>query len=268
MAQSLPYLRDIWPNVKQVRFILIQILSGGPGGRQPTGGTEPKASMTFSLLARCNLTRRFGMVISSSSPAVAARCAHARAGVGVAGTQNITDPRLGPALLDLMATGQSAPEAMAQVVAKTRHIAYRQLMAVDAQGRTAQHSGGHCLGLWGTAQGDGVVAGGNLLANADIPAAMITGFGTSGDLGDRLIAALRAGRDAGGEAGPVHSAGLLMVADQSWPVADLRCDWAADTCPIDAVTRAWEVYAPQMAAYIQRALDPGQAPDYGVAGNP
>ncbi len=224
--------------------------------------------MTFSLLARCKLTNRFGMVISSSSPAVAARCAHARAGVGVAATQNITDPRLGPALLDLMAQGMAAPDAMAQVAATTPHVAYRQLMAVDAQGRIAVHSGAHILGVWNSAQGDGVVAGGNLLANPDIPAAMIAGFGSTGDLGDRLIAALRAGRDAGGEAGPVHSAGLLMVADQSWPVADLRCDWAPDTCPIDAVTRAWEVYAPQLAAYVQRALDPGQAPNYGVAGDP
>jgi len=224
--------------------------------------------MTFSLLARCPQTLRFGMVISSSSPAVAARCAHARAGVGVAATQNITDPTLGPRLLDLMAQGLSAPDAMARVVADAPHIAYRQLMAVDAMGRTATHSGAHILGLWGTAQGDGVVAGGNLLANSDVPAAMIAGFSTTGDLGDRLIAALRAGRDAGGEAGPVHSAGLLMVDADTWPCAELRCDWAPDTCPIDAVTRAWDVYAPQMPAYIQRARDPAQAPNYGVAGDP
>lgn len=224
--------------------------------------------MTFSLLARCPRTRRFGMVISSSSPAVAARCAHARAGVGVAASQNITDPALGTTLLDLMAGGVSAQDAVARVAAGTPHVGYRQLMAVDAQGRTAVYSGAHILGTWNTAQGDGVVAGGNLLANPDIPAAMIAGFGTTGDLGDRLIAALRAGRDAGGEAGPVHSAGLLMVDTLSWSCADLRCDWVDDTCPIDAVTRAWEVYAPQMAAYIQRARDPGQAPNYGVAGDP
>ncbi|MGA1275753.1 MAG: DUF1028 domain-containing protein, partial [Gemmobacter sp.] len=59
--------------------------------------------MTFSLVARCAETGRFGMVVSSSSPAVAARCAHARAGVGAAASQNVTDPTLGPRLLDLMA---------------------------------------------------------------------------------------------------------------------------------------------------------------------
>ena len=223
--------------------------------------------MTFSLLARCSQTNRFGMVISSSSPAVAARCAHARAGVGVAATQNITDPTLGPGILDLMAMGLTAPDAVARIVAEAPHSAYRQLMAVDAHGMVSFYSGSHTLGIWGTARGEGVIAGGNLLANRDIPAAMIAGFGTTGDLGDRLVAALRAGRDAGGEAGPVHSAGLLMVDDMSWPVAELRCDWVDDTCPIDAVSRAWDVYAPQMAAYVQRARDPREAPKYGVAGD-
>ncbi len=224
--------------------------------------------MTFSLLARCAETGRFGMVISSSSPAVAARCAHARAGTGVAATQNITDPTLGPRLLDLMGQGASALDAMAAVVASAPHVAYRQLLCIDAQGRTATHSGAHILGLWNIAQGVECVAGGNLLANRDVPQAMVSGFvATKGDLGDRLVAALRAGRDAGGEAGPVHSAGLLMVDADTWPCAELRADWTDDTCPIEAVARAWQVYAPQMPAYLQRARDPREAPSYGVPGD-
>jgi uncharacterized Ntn-hydrolase superfamily protein len=224
--------------------------------------------MTFSLLARCPDTHRFGMVISSSSPAVAARCAHARAGVGVVASQNITDPALGPALLDRMAAGMSATAAMADVVATAQHIAYRQLMAVDAEGRVASHSGAHTLGLWAVAEGAGVIAGGNLLDNTGVPQAMVAAFSERpGDFGDRLIAALIAGRDAGGEAGPVHSAGMLMIDRESWAVADLRCDWVDDGCPIDAVACAWRVYAPQMAAYITRAHDPRAAPSYGVPGD-
>lgn len=224
--------------------------------------------MTFSLLARCAETGRFGMVISSSSPAVAARCAHARAGVGVAASQNITDPALGPRLLDAMAAGAGADEAMAGVVSGAAHVAYRQLLCIDAAGRTAVHSGAHVLGLWNVAQGADCVAGGNLLAHTGVPAAMVAGFvAARGDLGDRLIAALRAGRDAGGEAGPVHSAGLLMVDAEAWPCAELRADWCDEACPIEAVARAWEVYAPQMAAYLQRARDPREAPKYGVPGD-
>ena len=224
--------------------------------------------MTFSLLAHCPATGRFGMVIASSSPAVAARCAHARAGVGVAATQNITDPALGPRLLDLMASGLSAAQAMAQTVQAAPFTEYRQLMAVDGKGRVAVHTGSRILGTWGAAEGSGVIAGGNLLAQAQVPAAMVAGFGTSGDLGDRLVAALVAGRDAGGEAGPVHSAGLLMVDAERWPVADLRCDWVDDSDPIAAVARAWAVYKPQMQAYVQRARDPRAAPNYGVPGDP
>jgi uncharacterized Ntn-hydrolase superfamily protein len=224
--------------------------------------------MTFSLLARCPETGRFGMVISSSSPAVAARCAHARAGVGVAATQNITDPTLGPRLLDLMQAGASATEAMAEVVATAPFVDYRQLLCVDAQGRVATHSGAKTLGVWALAEGPGVVAAGNLLANPGIPQAMVDAFAaTPGALGDRLVAALRAGRDAGGEAGPVHSAGLLMVDTESWPCAELRADWTDPDCPIEAVAKAWAVYAPQMPAYLQRARDPREAPSYGVPGD-
>lgn len=223
--------------------------------------------MTFSLVARCAETGMFGMVISSSSPAVAARCAYARAGTGAVASQNVTDPTLGPLTLDLMAGGLSAAEAVAEIRQRGRFIDYRQVLAVDAAGGTAIHSGAHALGIWTQAQGVDCAAGGNLLANESVPAAMVAAFeASSGHLGDRLIAALRAGRDAGGEAGPVHSAGLLMVDQVPWPVAELRCDWTEDD-PIEAVATAWKIYQPQLAAYVQRALDPRAAPSYGVPGD-
>ena len=75
-----------------------------------------------------------------------------------------------------------------------------------------------------------------------------------------------AGRDAGGEAGTVHSAGLLIVERQDWPLAELRCDWTED-CPITAISTAWDVYRPQMDDYVARALNPDTAPSYGVPGD-
>ncbi|RGP35778.1 DUF1028 domain-containing protein [Pseudotabrizicola alkalilacus] len=222
--------------------------------------------MTFSLIARCARTGQFGMVIASSSPAVAARCAHVRAGVGAVASQNVTDPALGPLLLDQMQAGLSAPDAMAQITTGRAHIDYRQLLAIDAQGRTAIHSGTQVLGLWGEAMGTDCAAGGNLLANDTVPSAMITAFETTqGPLGERLMTALEAGLAAGGEAGPVHSAGLKLADRLSWPLADLRIDWADD--PIEMLRSAWEVYRPQMQAYVQRATDPTQAPSYGVPGD-
>ncbi len=223
--------------------------------------------MTFSLVARCAETGMFGMAISSSSPAVAARCAFARAGVGAVASQNITDPSLGPLALDMMQGGMSAGEAIAGVRDLGRFIEYRQVLAIDAQGRTAIHSGPNSLGIWTQAEGRDVASGGNLLANDGICQAIADGFETAtGHVGDRLIAAMRAGLAAGGEAGPVHSAGMLIVDKVAWPVAELRCDWTED-CPIENIATAWEVYKPQLEAYVQRALDPREAPSYGVPGD-
>jgi uncharacterized Ntn-hydrolase superfamily protein len=222
--------------------------------------------MTFSLIARCAKTGQFGMVISSSSPAVAARCAYTRAGVGAVASQNITDPGLGPLLLDSLAKGSSASDALAALIHNRQHIDYRQLLVIDAQGRTAIHSGDQVLGIWGEAQGKDCAAGGNLLANDTIPSAMIRAFeSTSGHLGDRLISALNAGLGAGGEVGPVHSAGMKISDRLDWPLVDLRIDWSET--PIEALELAWQTYRPQMAAYVQRALDPTLAPSYGVPGD-
>ena len=77
--------------------------------------------------------------------------------------------------------------------------------------------------------------------------------------------ALEAGLAAGGEAGPVHSAGLKIADRLSWPLADLRIDWAED--PIGMLRAAWDEFAPQMGAYVQRAEDPTKAPSYGVPGD-
>jgi uncharacterized Ntn-hydrolase superfamily protein len=223
--------------------------------------------MTFSLVARCAQTGMFGVAISSSSPAVAARCAFTRAGVGAVASQNITDPRLGPLALDLMQGGKNAGEAIAALRDQAQFMAYRQVLAIDGTGRTAIHSGPNSLGIWSDVAGVDVIAAGNLLANADVPQAIVDAFaGASGHIGDRLIAALRAGLAAGGEAGPVHSAGMQICDTVTWPVADLRCDWTED-CPIEAVAAAWAVYKPQLAAYVQRALDPRAAPSYGVPGD-
>lgn len=223
--------------------------------------------MTFSISARCPTTGRFGIAISSSSPAVAARCAHVRAGVGVAASQNVTDPRLGPAALDLIALGASAQAAL-DILAESRpNIAHRQLAAVDSQGRAAAFSGAASLGVNATASGTGCVAAGNLLANPNVPAAMVHAFETTpGDLGTRLVAALTAGLMAGGEAGPVHSAGLLMAGEEAWPIADLRVDWD-ESDPIGRLAALWTIWHPQMEAYVSRALRPDEAPSFGVPGD-
>jgi uncharacterized Ntn-hydrolase superfamily protein len=223
--------------------------------------------MTFSIAARCARTGMLGIAVSSSSPAVAARCAYACAQVGAAASQNITDPTLGPKLLDLMGLGASASEAVQIVARSTANIAYRQLAAIDAMGRTGVFSGARTLGTYAADEGEGAVAAGNMLKNKMVPRRMISAFaGSRGGLGSRIVAAMRAGLDAGGEEGPVHSAGLLLVRDVPWPVANLRVDWS-DADPIADLERLWSMYAPQLETYVLRALDPTAAPSFGVPGD-
>lgn len=222
--------------------------------------------MTFSIVARCATTGQFGMAISSSSPAVAARCAHVCANVGVVASQNITDPELGILTLDALSSGLSSEQAIAKVLKNRPYTDYRQLLAVDKRGNVAIHSGLNVLGTWSEAKGLDCAAAGNLLANTIIASIMVKCFEqTKGQLADRLLAALEAAASAGGEAGPVHSAGLKIADKLSWPYIDLRSDWSET--PIQDVRAAWEIYKPQASAYVQRAINPTQAPSYGVPGN-
>ncbi len=223
--------------------------------------------MTFSIVARSFDPPMFGVAIASSSPAVAARCAHARAGAGAAATQNITDPRLGPAVLERLAQGAAAAAALEEALRSTPFGDHRQLLAIGAGGAPAVHSGGRALGLVGSAVGAHAAAAGNLLAHADVPAAMIGAFdAASGHLGARLLRALAAGAGRGGEAGPIHSAGLLVVREVSWPIVDLRVDWSSGD-PVAELAVIWGVYAPQIEDYVRRALDPERAPSFGVPGD-
>ena len=96
---------------------------------------------------------------------------------------------------------------------------------------------------------------------------MVSSFESSqGSFGSRLLAALVAGIEAGDEAGPVHSAGMLIGGEPSWPLAELRIDWDDD--PVAKMQAGWIVYEPQIEDYVTRAYNPQAAPAYGVPGDP
>jgi uncharacterized Ntn-hydrolase superfamily protein len=223
--------------------------------------------MTFSIVARIADAQMFGVAIASSSAAVAARCAHARSGAGAVATQNLTDPSLGPRILDSLAQGVDSAAALDQVVRGRPFAEFRQLAVIGRHGPPAIHSGARTLGVAGSACGTHAAAAGNLLAGADVPAAMIEAFERApGHLGARLLRALRAGLDAGGEVTPVRSGGLLIVRELSWPIVDLRVDWS-DADPIAELAAIWDRYAPQIEDYVRRAIDPAGAPGFEVSGN-
>ncbi|MGJ9411184.1 DUF1028 domain-containing protein [Aeromicrobium sp. CF4.19] len=221
--------------------------------------------MTFSVLASDD-TGAVGMAVTSSSPAVAARCTHLRPGVGGAASQNVTDPRLGTALLDALQAGHTAESALEHVVEGQEHVEHRQLSVLALDGSGAAHSGAETLGVHHHRVGTRVVAAGNLLADPGVVDAVVDAFeGSTGELEVRLLTALRAGLDAGGEAGPLHSAGLAVVRDVEWRESDLRVDWSDE--PITELQRLLTLWLPQRDDYVARGLDPRSAPSYGVPGD-
>lgn len=223
--------------------------------------------MTFSIVGRCAETGQLGIAISSSSIAVGARCPRLRSGVGAVSSQNITLPALGPQVLDGLGEGLAPAQALDRALTRNGYSQYRQVAVVDAQGRTALFSGNHALGINNAVAGEQCVAAGNLLANSAVIERMVEAFESSeGCLAARLLSALQAGQDAGGEAGAVHSAALSVVGELVWPIVDLRVDWA-EANPIGELQKLWSAYEPQLQDYLTRALNPTLAPSYGVPGD-
>ena len=224
--------------------------------------------MTFSVVGFCERTGMVGVAISSSSICVASRCPWVRAGVGAASTQNITDPSLGTAMLDIIAKGSSPEQAVQMVIKGRKFIKYRQLTVIDIKGRSASFTGSETLGTNAVVRGDDCIAAGNLLVSTEVPQAMTNSFSKNLNLhlAERLLMALKAGLDAGGEEGPVHSAGIKVAHEHPWPLVDLRVDWS-DAKPIDQLIELWRDFEGQMMDYNTRAIDPRSAPSYGVAGN-
>ncbi|WP_447890760.1 DUF1028 domain-containing protein [Pseudomonas hormoni] len=223
--------------------------------------------MTFSIAARCPETGQFGIAISSSSIAVGARCPWLLPGVGAVSTQNITLPSLGPDVLALMEQGLAPAEALDKVLTRNGYSQYRQITAIDHLGQTAHFSGAQTLGNHNAASGEQCVAAGNMLADRSVIEAMVEAFEHGeGQLADRLLAAMKAAIAAGGEAGPVHSAAMVVVGELTWPIINLRVDWADDD-PIGQLEKLWVAYCPQVQDYIDRALAPDKSPGHGVAGD-
>ena len=224
--------------------------------------------MTFSITGHCARTGMAGVAITTSSICGGSRCPHARAGVGAVATQNVTDPTLADRVFERLEAGETATEAVAAVMDGRVNADYRQLAVVDMAGRTGHFTGSHILGTNRVVEGDHCIAAGNLLSTLEVPAAMVAGFEADPEahLADRLLRGLEAGLAAGGEEGPVRSAALVVHHDQPFALVDLRCDWDEDD-PVVVLRRLWTDYEPQMQPYLDRAVNPGAAPSYGVAGD-
>jgi uncharacterized Ntn-hydrolase superfamily protein len=154
--------------------------------------------------------------------------------VGAVATQSFVDPSYGPLALSLLRAGRSAPEALAGLLAADSGREVRQVAVVDAAGRVAAHTGGRCIAAAGHVTGDGFSVQANLMDRETVWPAMRDGFTRSqGDLADRLLAALDAAQEAGGDIRGKQSAALLVVRGTATgrPWVDRRFDLRIEDHP-------------------------------------
>lgn len=223
--------------------------------------------MTFSIAGHCPKTGQYGAAVSSSSICVASRCLFVAPKSGVILTQNVTNPVLGQLGIEFLEKDQNAEQVLKGLLQVEKYPQWRQLMILDQSGNSAAHSGNETLGIHATRSGKYCIAGGNMLSEAKVIDRMIQAFeeSTDNELAERLIIAMEAGLAAGGEMGPIHSVGLKVSDQASWPVVDLRVDW--HIAPLDELRMLWKNYLPQRDDYILRAIDPDVSPSYGVPGD-
>ncbi len=173
---------------------------------------------TYSIVARDPKTGEIGVAVQSHWFSVGSVVPWAQAGVGAVATQSLVDPAYGPLGLELMRLGRSAQEALQSVIAGDSGRAVRQVAMIDATGQVAAHTGEKCIAQAGhiidTEAQFSVQA--NLMANDDIWPAMAKAYREStGDLADRMLAALEAAQNAGGDIRGKQSAALLVVSATS-----------------------------------------------------
>ena len=192
---------------------------------------------TFSIVALDPENGDLGVAVASRFLAVGAVVPHAAAGVGAVATQAWANLTFGPTGLEMLRDGKSAPEALDALLAADAERDARQVAVVDAQGGVAAWTGAQTLPWSGHHLGESYTCQGNILAGEEVVTAMARAFDeTSGDLADRLRAALQAGDAAGGDARGRQSAALLVVragggyGGLSDRYIDLRVDDHPDPC--------------------------------------
>jgi uncharacterized Ntn-hydrolase superfamily protein len=196
--------------------------------------------MTWSIVAR-DASGAFGIAIASRFFAVGALCPHIRSGVGAVATQALVNPLYAQPALDALAQGIAPDAVLRQLTAPDEGREHRQIHLIDAQGRTAAHTGSSCIAWCGHTAGAGYSVAGNMLAGPQVVSATAAAYEAAGDLplAERLIAALAAGEAAGGDKRGKQAAALLVHTTEDYPALDIRVDDHAE--PIQELRRLYDV---------------------------
>lgn len=218
--------------------------------------------MTFSIIAKCSKSGAFGAAITTSNLAVGSRCVRLAHGVGAFLSQHRTDPRLGDVGIDHLKAGMDAESAISKTSTSVADIEWRQLAALDATGFGAVFHGRRMYSIHTHAMAPNCLAVGNILANENVTSTMAQAFERAKDktFSDRLMIALEAGRDAGGEiVGPLRSASLRVTGEMGIDHCDLRID-CSETDAVGDLRKLHSAYQSQGELLRNLALKPNAVP--------
>jgi uncharacterized Ntn-hydrolase superfamily protein len=215
---------------------------------------------TFTAIARCPETGKLGIVTATRSLAVGSRVPHVRSRLGAVAIMAIADPRLGETALKFLEMGYKAPGVIQELVEADPQHEYRQLGVIDADGFAAARTGKHNRDWAGHHVRDNFIALGNVLVGEHVLDAIEAGYNAQPSLPfeERLMLALEAGRDAGGQHGGQNSSALLVYDDKPFARVDLRVDHHEE--PVTELRRVWEAFKPAMEYYALRQVKADIAP--------
>jgi uncharacterized Ntn-hydrolase superfamily protein len=211
--------------------------------------------MTFTVVGRCKRTGQVGIAIATSSPAVVNRCVNASRDGAVA-FQSVPDPRLGALGLRLVEAGWWPQKVVDELVSTDKWPGKRQIGVINRDGHVAAHTGKDNVPWAGHLLGDNHVAMGNVLAGPEVAEAISEEFLSTGelDLEDRLVRAIEAGRDAGGQEEGQTSAGIVVYGRETYPRLDLRVEVHDE--PVGELRRIFDWYKPLIPYYEERGRNP------------
>jgi uncharacterized Ntn-hydrolase superfamily protein len=203
--------------MRRTIVLLTVLLSAAASAQEPASWAPPLRFATFSIAAVDTATGEVGVAVTTRVACVGNAVPWVRAGVGAVATQAYTRVEYGPELLDLLAAGVPAEEALRRAIAADAGAARRQVGVIGLTGGTAQHTGDSTNAWAGHRHGATHVTQGNLLTGPEVLDAVAHAFeasaGSGRHLADRLIEALAAGHAIGGDArkGRAQSAAVVVA---------------------------------------------------------
>jgi uncharacterized Ntn-hydrolase superfamily protein len=206
---------------------------------------------TFSIVGRCERTGRLGVAVSTADVGAGRMVTWARAAVGAVATQSWPNLYLAIDALRLMEAGHTAPDAVSRVLADDPGSPVRQIGAVDAQGGSSTFSGDECTTWYGGINGPNFAAQGNMLIRGETVSAMATSFEATPELelAERLLRALEAGQEGGGDKRGRQCSALLVVDREEFPLWDLRVDEHPQ--PVAELRRIYEIAKLQLLPFVE-----------------